>query len=49
MKITHATKRTQQPIEMHILYMAKHQIGQYGRGSKLGLGYGPGNHSRDDS
>ena len=28
MKITHATKRVQQPIEMHALYMAKHQFGQ---------------------
>ena len=48
MKITHVTKRIQQPIKMHVLYMAKHQFRQCWRGSKLGHGYVPGDHPRDD-
>ena len=46
MKITHAVKRIQQHIRMHVLYTAKHQFGR--RGSKLGHSYIPSNHPRDD-
>ena len=48
MKITHATKRIQQPLKMRLLYVAKHEIVQCRQGSKLGHGYVPGNHPRDD-
>ena len=48
MKITHATKRIQQPIKIPVLDMANHQFGQCWRGSKLGQGYVPDNHPRDD-
>ena len=42
-------KSIQQPIKMQVLYKsAKHQFGQCCRGSKLGHGYVPGNHRRDD-
>ena len=32
---------------MHVHYMAKYQLGQCRRGSKLGNGYVPDNHHRD--
>ena len=48
MKTINATKRIQQPMKMHVFYMAKQQFEQCRRGSKLGHGYVPGNHPRDD-
>ena len=40
-------KNIQQPIKMHVLYMALHQFRQCWRGSKLGQGCVPGNHLWD--
>ena len=48
MKITHATKRIQQHIKMHVLYMANINLECADEDKKIGHGHVPGNHPWDD-